>query len=760
MNAKTLRGVYFVMAMGLLAGVCQADPDNEPVASAASANPPAVQDSSNNSTPPPVAAPVSTPAPKAKKLPGLIVKITAVSGARNVAQLQQEIADAQALSSEIRDNNIPESDVSRIWTYWQSRGNAGSPERADQATRIHAQQAYVENLDIQIRGWQHQIENAAIQRSVTGVTDDGYPVLITAENFSAAAQADAIVLGGTYQIFGEKSLRNDTYFVNLTVANRIDVPAAQAVPQSAPPEPQANNLEPAAMEGIPNGQGAPAVLGREIDLLAQVRLPEDRVRGGWKPNNGTMTGHGFLRLKAPPAGEYDFHIVFAKQSGERWVTLFLTYKGSSFGWITGLRNKFSGFSATINNSPKPKLLARSDGVLEVNTNYDVVIKVRKDSISAWVNGKLSSEYSANYAEMGLPDDLSPMAGSLGIASPDPIVIDSADVTPVSNEEPQPAAGPGADAQMPESPAANNSAWRSAAPVSAVAENNDTISPPDDGPVEVQPAAFTGDMGLGQVQLADDVVQGNWTSTAQGIQSDDTPASRLYLPYLPSGQYDYHMTFTRVSGDGPVSQVLSYGGHSFTWVMWNDGYGFGLIRGRVASQNRSTVQMAGAIVNGRQYQTMVQVRRNYVAAYVDGRLVDHINTNYSDFNLNPRVDLGGTALGVSSDSPVLVSSVRVASVDNGYWMGVGGHLGWPHWRGGRWWYDHRWLHGRLGEDLARRRLEIWPRIPVTPVQSANPGRRGAQPDQSGAVSGSTKGDVGSIGPGQRTIARAPRVRPVR
>jgi hypothetical protein len=178
-----------------------------------------------------VAASATMPATPARKFPAIIVKITSRPAFRDVAQWQQEIADDQALGREIRQQAIPEADWNRIWINWRSRNGSAGVDRTDAKTRSQALDAELEHLDTEINMLQHKIENASMQRSIVGFTDEGQLVQIYANNPMGAAEADALVVGGKYAIVGITENTGNAIHIILEGANPIDVPSASGAAQ-------------------------------------------------------------------------------------------------------------------------------------------------------------------------------------------------------------------------------------------------------------------------------------------------------------------------------------------------------------------------------------------------------------------------------------------------------------------------------------------------------------------------------------------------
>ncbi|MCA9123108.1 MAG: DJ-1/PfpI family protein [Planctomycetaceae bacterium] len=139
---------------------------------------------------------------------------------------------------------------------------------------------------------------------------------------------------------------------------------------------------------------------------------------------------------------------------------------------------------------------------------------------------------------------------------------------------------------------------------------------------------------GEVDLQDAVVAGNWRRTPEGLITDATRSSRLLLPYLPTTEYDFRVKFTRTSGVHSIALmfVSGRGQASFEVDAWGQHLaGLQMIGGQTLQVN-PTRSGGHALVNGRSYTVMVQVRKDRVRAYLNGMLLSEHQTDGSDLSL--------------------------------------------------------------------------------------------------------------------------------
>jgi hypothetical protein len=165
-------------------------------------------------------------------------------------------------------------------------------------------------------------------------------------------------------------------------------------------------------------------------------------------------------------------------------------------------------------------------------------------------------------------------------------------------------------------------------------------------------------------LGKDVVSGRWVRTANGLQSDDSAPAKIKIPFqgkLPE-QYDFEIQFTPQRGDLTVGQFLSAFGTGFACDFggWgNKVVAFQLVDGRTGDNNRSTTRRPAWLAAGRRHVTIIQVRRNSVAAILNGQHVVTLPTDYR--NLRHRSDwaIPVDSVGIGSwGTPTLFHSAAV------------------------------------------------------------------------------------------------------
>jgi len=165
--------------------------------------------------------------------------------------------------------------------------------------------------------------------------------------------------------------------------------------------------------------------------------------------------------------------------------------------------------------------------------------------------------------------------------------------------------------------------------------------------------------LRMVDIGKDALAGRWQMDKAGLVSDGTGYARVRIPYYPPEEYDFVIEFTRVEGVDAVTQILARGRTGFSWNMGahsNRMCGFELIGGRELRRSSLTVVAPAMIENGRRYRSVVQVRKDGIAAYVNQRLIARYRTDYSDIAVNPAWAVGEGLLGVGTYRSVTVFHV--------------------------------------------------------------------------------------------------------
>ncbi len=128
--------------------------------------------------------------------------------------------------------------------------------------------------------------------------------------------------------------------------------------------------------------------------------------------------------------------------------------------------------------------------------------------------------------------------------------------------------------------------------------------------------------------------GEWQMENKMLVGQFTDQARLEIPYTPPDEYDIRIVFRRRSGNDTVGLILAKGDRQFAWMMGslkNTIFGFDSVRGAYVLENATTRRVARCFDNSL-HSSVVQVRRDGVAAYLDGKPITQWKTDYSDMSL--------------------------------------------------------------------------------------------------------------------------------
>ncbi|HEX3314211.1 MAG TPA: serine/threonine-protein kinase, partial [Gemmataceae bacterium] len=158
----------------------------------------------------------------------------------------------------------------------------------------------------------------------------------------------------------------------------------------------------------------------------------------------------------------------------------------------------------------------------------------------------------------------------------------------------------------------------------------------------------------------DKVTGNWKVSVDGLECEPGTLARIRMPYRPVGDYDFRIVFTRRSGGFAVTQILSHEKKGFLWAMsvgsnWS---GLEMLEGNdVLASPR---HRESRIVQNMRHESIVQVRKNLVRAYVDGKLKCNHWTSFPELQMPAPWSLHDeTVLGLgNSNNAIIFQEIEV------------------------------------------------------------------------------------------------------
>jgi hypothetical protein len=139
--------------------------------------------------------------------------------------------------------------------------------------------------------------------------------------------------------------------------------------------------------------------------------------------------------------------------------------------------------------------------------------------------------------------------------------------------------------------------------------------------------------------AKDAVAGEWSvKPGEGLVCKQGKYARVEFPYEPPAEYDYRIEFTRRSSPTQecVTQIVTKDGRDFAYILagWGNKYaGFSMIGGKGAKENGSGVQSDAWLEDGKRYTSIVQVRRDGLKAFLNGKLASQWKTDYVDISFH-------------------------------------------------------------------------------------------------------------------------------
>jgi concanavalin A-like lectin/glucanase superfamily protein len=264
-------------------------------------------------------------------------------------------------------------------------------------------------------------------------------------------------------------------------------------------------------------------------------------------------------------------------------------------------------------------------LLQTGRKFTSLVQVRRDGLKAYIDGQLMAEWKTDSSDLGIYDSWKLRNGSLiGLGAIESrFVFHRAQLLEVTGK---------------------GSPWRPAA----------LASDPWKGAVPLLPL----------VDPARDAVEGEWKREGSELTCAVAKPARIEIPYQLPDEYDVRLQMTQKAGTGGLAVVLARAGRTFLWIQGGFGNtyaGFEVIRDAGVDKNPTTLPFK--MEYGRRYTTVLQVRKDGIAALVDGKEVARWKTDYSDLKLPPQWKLrDGSLLGIASyESPAVFHSLELLEI---------------------------------------------------------------------------------------------------
>lgn len=162
--------------------------------------------------------------------------------------------------------------------------------------------------------------------------------------------------------------------------------------------------------------------------------------------------------------------------------------------------------------------------------------------------------------------------------------------------------------------------------------------------------------------------GRWEQTKEGLRSDGQQATRLEIADAPPGEYDFSIVFTPLVDKAcAVPCCWAFGkGISCDFGGWEGSIvAFQKVDGQIGIANKTASKARtpqGWLTKGKRHTVKIEVRRNRLAAYLDGQLVTKFNTDYRNVSYREDWAISPGKLGIGTwQSPTIFHEARFEPV---------------------------------------------------------------------------------------------------
>ena len=382
---------------------------------------------------------------------------------------------------------------------------------------------------------------------------------------------------------------------------------------------------------------------REVDLLKLVDPAKDAFSGNWSFDKESLvcepSDEAGIEIPYEPPEEYDYRLVFVPTVVGDAMVQICRGGGRQFGFVIGgAGNTVAGFGRINGQRPCDNPTGRkADHWLVSGHQHVSVVKVRKDHIEGWLDGRQIVTWTTDWTDMNLNPDFhvrhTNVVGIMGFRTG--LRVESATITEITGE--------GKNLRPPSAPS---------------------------GPAPTPPREV--DL-LKLVEPAKDAVLGNWSFANGSLVCEPMHYARIEIPYEPPEEYDYRFVFVCDQCDWGTMPICRGGGKQFGFVVggWgNTVAGFGLINGQKASDNPTTKKADHWLVAGQRHSCVVKVRKGSVEGWFDDKRVVDYKTNWTDISYpntdsyETSTDLGlhdANSIGIMASDGIRVESATITEI---------------------------------------------------------------------------------------------------
>ena len=143
-----------------------------------------------------------------------------------------------------------------------------------------------------------------------------------------------------------------------------------------------------------------------IDLTNQINLAENAVEGEWRQNENELHVDAleWARLALPyaPPAEYDFEVQFTRQTGSQSIAFFFVHgTGQASFELDAWNIHLAGIQRINNRDIRSNPTRQTIQPLQNNQLHTVLIKVRRDNVETYLNGKRLNLHESDGADLTL-----------------------------------------------------------------------------------------------------------------------------------------------------------------------------------------------------------------------------------------------------------------------------------------------------------------------------------------------------------------------
>ncbi|MFT5093899.1 MAG: putative intracellular protease/amidase [Porticoccaceae bacterium] len=142
------------------------------------------------------------------------------------------------------------------------------------------------------------------------------------------------------------------------------------------------------------------------DLIQLTNLNRDTVAGQWrKTEDGLMTSAAAgsrIALPVEPTGEYDFKVTFTRQTGQHSIVLmFVSGAGQAAFDVDAWGQHLAGFQNVGGKDARQNSTRTEDVTLVNGQKYTAELRVRRDRVDAFLDGKLLTTYRGDGSDLSI-----------------------------------------------------------------------------------------------------------------------------------------------------------------------------------------------------------------------------------------------------------------------------------------------------------------------------------------------------------------------